>query len=71
MYFLVYTVLKNSVLTSIVGDSAAAFLSGAAAGVGAWIPIYPSDVVKTLVTVTTLFASFISFISNYLYVIDQ
>ena len=31
----------------MLGDSAAAFISGGAAGVGAWIPIYPFDVIKT------------------------
>lgn len=46
-YFLVYSLLKASILTQIIGDSSAAFVSGAAAGVCAWIPIYPSDVIKT------------------------
>ena len=46
-YFLVYKLLKTSILTEIIGDSSSAFVSGAAAGVCAWIPIYPSDVIKT------------------------
>ena len=47
VYFVLYTLLRTSMLPTIVGDGPASFLSGAAAGVGAWIPIYPADVVKT------------------------
>lgn len=46
VYFLVYTLLMSSPLTSVAGPTSA-FISGAAAGILAWIPIYPSDVVKT------------------------
>lgn len=47
VYFLLYTLLRTSSLPEYVGTGPASFLSGAAAGVGAWIPIYPADVVKT------------------------
>lgn len=46
VYFVLYSLLRTSSLPSIVGDGPASFLSGAAAGVGAWIPIYPADVVS-------------------------
>ena len=42
-----YTLLKGVLSDTVLGDSAAAFISGGAAGVGAWIPIYPFDVIKT------------------------
>lgn len=47
VYFVLYTLLRTSALPSLIGAGPASFLSGAAAGVGAWIPIYPADVVKT------------------------
>ena len=46
IYFVVYALLMQSVLATWVG-SAAPFLCGAATGVVSWIPVYPSDVIKT------------------------
>jgi len=47
-YFLTYSLLmKYSPLPDMLGTTVSSFLSGASAGVCAWIPIYPSDVVKT------------------------
>ena len=46
VYLLTYSLLMNS-FAPIVFGPAASFFSGASAGVCAWIPIYPSDVVKT------------------------
>ena len=46
VYFVAYSTLKNSVFGTITG-SFAPFLCGGAAGVLAWIPIYPADVIKT------------------------
>eukprot|EP01036_Dinobryon_divergens_P035495 gene35495-46001_t len=46
VYLVAYSLLVNSVIASTAGN-AAPFLCGGAAGVLAWIPIYPSDVIKT------------------------
>jgi solute carrier family 25 (mitochondrial carnitine/acylcarnitine transporter), member 20/29 len=46
VYLLTYSLLMNS-FAPIAFGPAASFFSGASAGVCAWIPIYPSDVVKT------------------------
>jgi len=46
VYFVAYSLLVHSALASYVGP-AAPFLCGGMAGVLAWIPIYPSDVIKT------------------------
>jgi solute carrier family 25 (mitochondrial carnitine/acylcarnitine transporter), member 20/29 len=46
VYLLTYSSLMNGFAPAIFGP-AASFFCGACAGVGAWIPIYPFDVVKT------------------------
>ena len=59
LYFAAYEVTKNALLCILLSaEFAPAWLSrlvplvgGAAAGVAAWIPVYPIDVVKTNVQV--------------------
>lgn len=46
VYFVVYALFVNSIFGDLVGP-AAPFLGGAAAGIFSWIPVYPSDVIKT------------------------
>jgi len=47
IYFVVYRVLMNSLEENL--GSAAPLLCGAISGCACWIPVYPIDVVKTLV----------------------
>ena len=46
IYFVAYILLKESFIGTSTG-AIAPFLYGGSAGVLAWIPIYPADVVKT------------------------
>lgn len=48
IYFVTYGLLMQTVIPTIFG-SAAPLISGAAAGCACWVPVYPIDVVKTLV----------------------
>ena len=47
VYFVAYSLLVNSIISSWLGSDITPFICGGAAGVLAWIPIYPSDVIKT------------------------
>jgi len=48
IYFVVYGVLMASSLPDIIPRSFAPLIFGAASGCACWVPVYPVDVVKTL-----------------------
>ena len=48
-YFVVYTILLRSPLSVALGPLLGSLVSGAAAGMASWIPVYPFDVCKTFI----------------------
>lgn len=48
IYFLLYGILSSSPMAESMGKLAP-LVNGALSGMGCWIPVYPIDVVKTLV----------------------
>jgi len=49
IYFVMYSSLMSSSLSNMVTKSVAPLIFGAFSGCASWIPVYPIDVVKTLV----------------------
>jgi len=49
IYFVIYGILIKSQFANYIGPHVAPLIMGAIAGCACWIPVYPVDVVKTLV----------------------